>query len=140
MLIGVTLAGVLFTSKLIPAFDIPYWVLMVSYTAIAIGTLSGGWRIVRTMGARLTRLKPRSGFCAETGAAGSGPDCNALRAAGLNNARDCRGDCGGRKHQPVEGCALGNRYEYVGAWVLTIPMAGIIAWFAFWAMRVAGAS
>jgi len=47
-----------------------------------IGTLSGGWRIVRTMGTRLTRLKPRSGFCAETGAAGAGS-----REAVLNEAK-----------------------------------------------------
>ena len=50
-------------------FAIPTRVLMAAYSAIGLGTLSGGWRIVRTMGGRLTRLKPRSGFCAETGAA-----------------------------------------------------------------------
>ena len=65
------ITGVLFTSHMISAFEVPKWVLLASYTAIAMGTFSGGWRIVRTMGARLTRLKPRSGFCAETGAAGA---------------------------------------------------------------------
>src|SRR5689334_22858172 len=63
------ITGVLYTAHKIDAFEVPYWVLMASYSAIGLGTLSGGWRIVRTMGARLTRLKPRSGFCAETGAA-----------------------------------------------------------------------
>src|SRR4051812_32212967 len=63
------ITGVLLTSKYITVFEVPTWVLMASYSAIALGTLSGGWRIVRTMGGRLTRLKPRSGFCAETGAA-----------------------------------------------------------------------
>jgi PiT family inorganic phosphate transporter len=50
-------------------FTIPFWVLMLSYSTMALGTLTGGWRIVRTMGHRLTRLHPTSGFCAETAAA-----------------------------------------------------------------------
>ena len=48
---------------------VPAWVIGLASAAISLGTLSGGWRIVKTMGSRLTRLKPRSGFCAETGAA-----------------------------------------------------------------------
>ena len=50
-------------------FKVPFWVIASSSAAIGIGTMSGGWRIVRTMGTRLTKLQPRSGFCAETGAA-----------------------------------------------------------------------
>lgn len=50
-------------------FHVPAWVIAASSIAIGLGTMSGGWRIVRTMGTRLTRLQPRSGFCAETGAA-----------------------------------------------------------------------
>jgi PiT family inorganic phosphate transporter len=50
-------------------FHVPSWVIAASSLAIGLGTMSGGWRIVRTMGTRLTRLQPRSGFCAETGAA-----------------------------------------------------------------------
>jgi PiT family inorganic phosphate transporter len=50
-------------------FHVPAWVIAASSAAIGLGTMSGGWRIVRTMGTRLTRLQPRSGFCAETGAA-----------------------------------------------------------------------
>ncbi len=52
-------------------FEVPTWVIFAAYGAIGAGTMSGGWRIVRTMGARLTKLKPRSGFCAETAAAGT---------------------------------------------------------------------
>jgi inorganic phosphate transporter, PiT family len=50
-------------------FHVPSWVIAASSVSIGLGTMSGGWRIVRTMGTRLTRLRPRSGFCAETGAA-----------------------------------------------------------------------
>ncbi|PYS78446.1 MAG: anion permease, partial [Acidobacteria bacterium] len=48
---------------------IPLWVVLIAHAAIALGTLSGGWRIVRTMGTRITKLKPVGGFCVETGAA-----------------------------------------------------------------------
>jgi hypothetical protein len=61
--------GVRFASKFIRTFEVPVWVLFACHAAIALGTLSRGWRTVRTMGGRLTRLKPRSGFCAEAGAA-----------------------------------------------------------------------
>jgi PiT family inorganic phosphate transporter len=60
------------------------WVPVASFLAIGIGTMSGGWRIIKTMGGRLTRLKPRSGFCAET-AAGL-----AMYAAKLKMHRDTR--------------------------------------------------
>src|SRR5258708_5909139 len=63
------ITAVLVSSKHLTKFEVPFWVLMASYTVIALGTLSGGWRIIHTMGGRLTKLKPRSGFCAETAAA-----------------------------------------------------------------------
>ena len=60
---------VLVTSKIIHEFKVPIWVILSAHAAIALGTFFGGWRIVHTMGKRLTKLKPRTGFCAETGAA-----------------------------------------------------------------------
>jgi len=63
------ITGVLVASGYQQTFHVPTWVILSAHAAIALGTLSGGWRIVHTMGGRLTRLKPRSGFCAETGAA-----------------------------------------------------------------------
>ena len=50
-------------------FEIPFWVVLSCQAAMALGTLMGGWRIVRTMGLRITRLTPMQGFCAETGGA-----------------------------------------------------------------------
>jgi len=52
-----------------PRFYIPFWVVLICQAAMALGTLFGGWRIVRTMGSRITRLTPMQGFCAETGGA-----------------------------------------------------------------------
>lgn len=63
------ITGVLVTAGYLKTFTVPLEVIWAAHIAIAAGTMSGGWRIVRTMGARLTRLKPRGGFCAETAAA-----------------------------------------------------------------------
>jgi inorganic phosphate transporter, PiT family len=134
------ITGVLFTSHIIPSFDIPKWVLLASYTAIAMGTLSGGWRIVRTMGARLTRLKPRSGFCAETGAAGAVLLATHLGLPVSTTHAIAGAIVGVGSINRLKAVRWGIATNIVGAWVLTIPMAAIIAWLAFWAMGLAGAA
>jgi inorganic phosphate transporter, PiT family len=63
------IAGALYTAGYSNHFDVPQWVLVISYVTMALGTLAGGWRIVNTMGRKLTRLNPASGFSAETSAA-----------------------------------------------------------------------
>ncbi len=63
------ITGVLVIAGYLKTFHVEWWVVLSAHAAIALGTMSGGWRIVHTMGARLTRLKPRSGFCAETAGA-----------------------------------------------------------------------
>src|SRR5439155_23444738 len=63
------ITGVLVTAGYLRSFQVPIWVIFAAHTAIGLGTMSGGWRISRTMGARLTKLKPRGGVCVETGAA-----------------------------------------------------------------------
>ncbi|HEX3746756.1 MAG TPA: inorganic phosphate transporter [Bryobacteraceae bacterium] len=132
------ITGVLFTSHLIPTFDVPKWVLLASYTAIAMGTLSGGWRIVRTMGARLTRLKPRSGFCAETGAAGAVLLATHLGLPVSTTHAIAGAVVGVGSINRLKAVRWGIATNIVGAWVLTIPMAAIIAWLSFWALHLAG--
>ena len=132
------ITGVLFTSRLIPAFEIPKWVLLASYTAIAFGTLSGGWRIVRTMGARLTRLKPRSGFCAETGAAGAVLLATHLGLPVSTTHAIAGAIAGVGSINRLKAVRWGIATNIVGAWVLTIPMAAIIAWLAFWILHLSG--
>jgi inorganic phosphate transporter, PiT family len=64
------IAGLLFSAGLLGnKFHIPLWVVLACQSAIALGTMFGGWRIVKTMGQKVTKLKPVDGFCAETGAA-----------------------------------------------------------------------
>jgi len=65
------ICSLLFAGGLIREFYIPLWVVLSAHAAIALGTLSGGWRIVKTMGQKITKLRPIDGFCAETAAASS---------------------------------------------------------------------
>jgi PiT family inorganic phosphate transporter len=121
------ITGVLFTSKFIKTFDVPTWVLMASYSAIALGTLSGGWRIVRTMGGRLTRLKPRSGFCAETGAAAS-VLLSTYMGTPVSTTHAIAGAIAGvGSIQRMKAVRWGIATNIVWAWVLTIPAAATIA-------------
>jgi PiT family inorganic phosphate transporter len=121
------ITGVLFTAKYIKAFEVPTWVLMASYSAIALGTLSGGWRIVRTMGGRLTRLKPRSGFCAETGAAAS-VLLSTYMGTPVSTTHAIAGAIAGvGSIQRMKAVRWGIATNIVWAWVLTIPAAASIA-------------
>jgi inorganic phosphate transporter, PiT family len=63
------ITGLLVTAGVLKVFEVPYWVILMSYFSIAMGTLFGGWRIVKTMGQKITKLKPVHGFCAETSGA-----------------------------------------------------------------------
>ena len=63
------IAGALFAGGYITEFTIPFWVVMAAHAAISLGTLSGGWRIIHTMGSKITRLQPVGGFAAETAGA-----------------------------------------------------------------------
>ncbi|MBL8232631.1 MAG: inorganic phosphate transporter, partial [Bryobacterales bacterium] len=63
------ITSVLVAAKYLDHFRVEPWVIFSAHLAIALGTMTGGWRIVHTMGSRLTQLKPRGGFCAETAGA-----------------------------------------------------------------------
>ncbi len=63
------ITSVMVTAGYLKVFHVEWWVVLSAHAAIALGTMSGGWRIIHTLGGRLTRLKPRGGFCAETAGA-----------------------------------------------------------------------
>jgi len=125
------ITGVLFTSHYLNVFEIPKWVLMAAYSAIALGTLSGGWRIVHTMGGRLTRLKPRSGFCAETGAAGAVLLATHLGLPVSTTHAIAGAIAGVGSIHRLKAVRWGLAANIVWAWVLTIPAAAAIAWVMF---------
>jgi PiT family inorganic phosphate transporter len=131
------IAGVLYASHYTSTFRIPFWVLMMAHAAIALGTLSGGWRIVRTMGGRLTRLKPRSGFCAETGAASAVLLATHLGLPVSTTHAIAGAIVGVGSINRLKAVRWGLATDIVWAWVLTIPAAAIIAYVSFLALHFA---
>lgn len=117
-------------------FHVPDWVILASATAMGLGTLSGGWRVVRTVGMRLTRLKPRSGFCAETGAAIS-ILLSTWMGLPVSTTHVVAGAIAGvgsiQRVRAVRWHVAGN---IMIAWVLTIPAAGLAAAIAFFLIRL----
>ena len=121
------IAGVLFTSGYISTFDIPFWVVILAHIAIALGTISGGWRIVKTMGQRITALRPIGGFCAESAAA----ICLfglAMKGIPVSTTHTITGAIiGVGSTRRLSAVRWGVTRSIVWAWVMTIPAAAIIA-------------
>ena len=117
---------------------IPYWVEIGAYTAIALGTLFGGWRIVHTMGTRITRLRPVGGFCAETAGA-----LTILLATGMgipvSTTHTITGSIVGvGATQRLSAVRWGVAGRIVWAWVMTIPATFTIAVILYWVLRLSG--
>ena len=111
---------------------VPAWVVMSCYVTIAFGTLFGGWRIVKTMGQRITKLKPVGGFCAETGGAAT-----LFLATGLgipvSTTHTITGAIVGvGAARNVSAVRWGVAGGIVWAWVLTIPCSAAVAAIAWW--------
>jgi PiT family inorganic phosphate transporter len=111
----------------------PAWVIWSCYLAIGLGTLFGGWRIVKTMGQRITKLKPVGGFCAETGGAMTLFAATALGIP-VSTTHTITGAIVGvgsvRHPSAVRWGVAGN---IVWAWILTIPASAFVAAVAYWA-------
>jgi PiT family inorganic phosphate transporter len=112
--------------------QIPIEVVLAAHAAIALGTLSGGWRIVRTMGTRITKLKPVGGFCAESAAALTLAYVT-LTGTPVSTTHTITGSIVGvgatRRLSAVKWGVAG---RIVWAWILTIPAAGFVAALSFW--------
>ena len=122
------IASLLFTAGLIgPNFHIPFWVVIACQVAIAMGTLFGGWRIVKTMGQKVTKLRPVDGFCAETGAAVS-LFVSTFIGIPVSTTHTITGSIMGvgslRRLSAVRWGVAGT---ILWAWILTIPCAAIIS-------------
>src|SRR5689334_1689685 len=119
-------------------FHVPFWVVLACQTAMALGTLAGGWRIVNTMGSKITRLTPMQGCCAETGGS-----IMLFAATELGIPISTT--------HPITGCIIGVgaakkvsavrwgvAREIITAWIVTIPAAGLIAALLYFAAGVFG--
>jgi len=121
------ITSVLFTGGLIPEFKVPFWVVISAHAAIAMGTISGGWRIVKTMGQKITKLTPVDGFCAETAAALSIFYSTHLGIP-VSTTHVITGAISGvGAVRRLSAVRWGVTLNIVWAWVLTIPMAGLIS-------------
>ena len=122
------MAGVLATAGYIDKnhFMIPTWVVLAAYTSIGLGTLSGGWRIIHTMGSRITKLQPVHGFAAETGAAGAVFLATALGVPVSTTHAITGSIVGVGSTRRLSAVRWGVAGRIVWAWVLTIPAAAAL--------------
>jgi PiT family inorganic phosphate transporter len=122
------------------ADHIPYWVTMGAYTAISLGTLFGGWRIVHTMGSRITKLQPVGGFCAETGGALSIFLATSFGIPVSTTHTITGSIVGVGAVRRLSAVRWGLAGRIVWAWVLTIPASAGLAALIFVVLRLLGAS
>ncbi len=133
------ITGVLFTAGYLDVFEVPFWVVIAAHVAIGLGTLSGGWRIVKTMGTKITKLTPVGGFAAETGAAAS-ILLATLLGVGISTTHTITGSIVGvGATRRLSAVRWGIAGQIVWAWVLTIPAAATVGALTYWLLSLLGA-
>ena len=110
----------------------PLWTIISCYAAIAVGTMFGGWRIVKTMGQKITKLKPVGGFCAESGGALTLFFATALGVPVSTTHTITGAIVGVGSTQRASAVRWGVAGNIVWAWILTIPASAFVAAIAYW--------
>jgi inorganic phosphate transporter, PiT family len=129
------ITGLLVTTGYLKTFEVPFWVEILCYAAIALGTMFGGWRIVKTMGSKITKLQPFGGFCAESAGAIT---LFATTAAGIpvSTTHTITGAIMGvGATKRLSAVKWGVAGRIVWAWVLTIPLAAAMSALTFQLVR-----
>jgi PiT family inorganic phosphate transporter len=127
------------TGHLGPEFYVPFWVIMAAHAALALGTMMGGWRIVKTMGMRITKLRPVGGFCAETGGAVTLIG-TALAGIPVSTTQTISGAIMGvGSLQRFSAVRWGVAGRILWAWILTIPASALVAAATWLLLRLLGA-
>lgn len=125
------ITSLLVTAGVLSSFEVPYWVILSSHLAIAMGTMFGGWRIVKTVGQKITKLKPSGGFCAETAGAIT-LLVTAFSGIAVSTTHTISGAIMGvgatRRASAVRWGVAGN---IVIAWILTIPASALVGAVAY---------
>jgi PiT family inorganic phosphate transporter len=132
------IAGALFTGGYLPAFTIPFWVIISAHLAIALGTMSGGWRIVNTMGTKITKLQPFGGFAAETSGAITLFAASSLGVPVSTTHTITGAIVGVGAIRRLSAVRWGVARQIVWAWILTIPASAVIAALTYWLLTVFG--
>jgi inorganic phosphate transporter, PiT family len=133
------IAGVLFAAGYINTFYIPFWVVLAAHAAISLGTLAGGWRIIHTMGSKITKLQPVGGFAAETGAAIALMTATFFGVPVSTTHAITGAIVGVGTTRRLSAVRWGVAQQIVWAWVLTIPAAFAIGGTAYLLLKFAGA-
>jgi PiT family inorganic phosphate transporter len=133
------IAGVLYTAHYIDTFYIPFWVVLIAHSAISLGTLAGGWRIIHTMGSKITKLQPVGGFAAETGAAIALLIATQAGVPVSTTHAITGAIVGVGATRRLSAVRWGVAGQIVWAWILTIPAAFTIAAAAYTLLRLSGA-
>ena len=123
---------VLFTNNFLGgSFYVPYWVILLSYSTIALGTMIGGWKVIRTMGMRITKLTPFGGFSAET-SAGITIIIASLLGIPVSTTHTITGSIiGVGSIKGFSAVRWGVARNILWAWVLTIPLSAIFAMITY---------
>jgi len=127
------IAGALFAGGYISAFRIDLWVILLAHAAIALGTLTGGWRIIHTMGSKITKLQPVGGFAAETAGAISLFTATHLGVPVSTTHTITGAIIGVGSIRRLSAVRWGVAGRIVWAWILTIPAAATISALVYWA-------
>jgi len=130
------IASLLFSAGLLGGtFHIPFWVVAMCYTAIALGTMCGGWRIVKTMGQKVAKLKPVDGFCAESGAAITLFVSSAFGIPVSTTHTITGAIMGVGSLRRMSAVRWGLAGKIVWAWILTVPCSAAISALAYILIR-----
>ncbi len=121
------ITGLLVASGILAEFEVPLWVVLISHAAIALGTLFGGWRIVKTMGTKITKLQPIGGFSAETAGALTlvGATLGGIPVSTTHTITGAIIGVGSTKRLSAVKWGVAGRI--VWAWVLTIPISAAVS-------------
>jgi PiT family inorganic phosphate transporter len=128
------ITGLLVTAGYLKAFDVKLWVVLLCHAAMGLGTMFGGWRIVKTMGSRITKLQPFGGFCAETAGAITllGATLAGIPVSTTHTITGAIVGVGATRRLSAVKWGVAGRI--VWAWTLTIPISGTISAVAYWAL------
>src|SRR5687767_5403300 len=130
------ITGALVTGGYLSTFDVPFWVVLAAHAAIGLGTLTGGWRIIKTMGTRITKLQPVGGFAAETGAAVAIYTATAM-GVGISTTHTITGAIiGVGSTRRLSAVRWGVAGQIVWAWILTIPMSAGIGALTYFVLQL----
>ena len=129
------ITAAMFSAGVLQEYEVPFWVIISCHAAIAAGTMAGGWRVIKTMGQRITKLRPFDGFCAETAGAIT-LLFTAWRGIPVSTTHTITGAIVGvGSSKRLSAVRWGIAAHIIWAWILTIPGAALIAAGCYWLLN-----